>query len=138
MADPENRVTLWVDGQQHEGWSTAAVALNLDHIAGDFSLTLTEEYLAGGQLRRQPVRAGQACRLHDLRRTAATRMAELGVPVEHIARVLNHAPRGVTATVYDKHTYVPEKRRALDTWANYLESLVTPQDGESNIVPLRG
>lgn len=76
--------------------------------------------------------------LHDLRRTAATRMAELGVPVEHIARVLNHAPRGVTATVYDKHTYVPEKRRALDTWANYLESLVTPQDGESNVVPLRG
>jgi hypothetical protein len=63
MAEQANRVTLWVDGQQHEGWSTAAVALNLDHIAGDFSLTLTEEYLAGGQLRRQPVKAGQACRL---------------------------------------------------------------------------
>ena len=29
-------------------------------------------------------------RAHDLRRTAATRMAEAGVPRDHIARVLNH------------------------------------------------
>ena len=64
-------------------------------------------------------------------------MAELGVPVEHIGRVLNHAPRGVTATVYDKHTYVPEKRRALDLWADYLKSIVAPEKG-SNVVPLRG
>lgn len=67
--------------------------------------------------------------LHDLRRTAATRMAELGVPVEHIGRVLNHAPRGITATVYDKHTYIPEKRRALDVWADYLKSIVAPEVG---------
>lgn len=75
--------------------------------------------------------------IHDLRRTAATCMAELGVPVEHIGRVLNHAPRGVTATVYDKHTYVPEKRRALDVWASYLESIVAP-GGVENVVKLRG
>lgn len=75
--------------------------------------------------------------LHDLRRTAATRMAELGVPVEHIGRVLNHAPRGITATVYDKHTYIPEKRRALDVWADYLKSIVATEDG-GNVVKLRG
>lgn len=65
--------------------------------------------------------------LHDLRHTVATRMAELGVSIEHIARVLNHAPRGITATVYDKHTDVPEKRRALDTWADYLKGIVAPE-----------
>lgn len=75
--------------------------------------------------------------MHDLRRTVATRMAELGVPLEHIGRVLNHAPRGVTATVYDKHTYVPEKRRALDVWANYLKSIVELEEA-SNVVNLRG
>ncbi|MBI5162576.1 MAG: hypothetical protein HY985_01590 [Magnetospirillum sp.] len=64
-------------------------------------------------------------------------MAELGVPLEHIGRVLNHAPRGVTATVYDKHTYVPEKRRALDVWANYLKSIVELEEA-SNVVNLRG
>ena len=68
---------------------------------------------------------------------AATRMAELGVSIEHIARVLNHAPRGITATVHDKHTYVPEKRRALDTWADYLKGIVAPEPA-GNVVKLRG
>lgn len=62
--------------------------------------------------------------IHDLRRTAASGMAKLGVPVDHIGRVLNHAPRGVTSTVYDKHSYMPEKRRALDLWCAHLRSLV--------------
>ena len=75
--------------------------------------------------------------LHDMRRTAATRMAELGVPVEHIGRVLNHAPRGVTSTVYDKHTYVPEKRRALDIWTAHLTAIVTPDEAASNVVELK-
>lgn len=63
-------------------------------------------------------------RLHDLRRTVATGMAGLGVPLDHIGRVLNHAPKGVTATVYDRHAYVPEKRRALELWANRLGEMV--------------
>ena len=58
-----------------------------------------------------------AYRWHDLRRTVATRLAALGVAEETIARVLNHAPRGVTATVYNRHQYDAEKRLALDTWA---------------------
>ena len=66
--------------------------------------------------------------IHDLRRTAASGMAKLGVSVDHIGRVLNHAPRGVTATVYDRHTYMPEKKRALDIWAAHLEGLFAPTD----------
>lgn len=74
--------------------------------------------------------------IHDLRRTAASGMAKLGVPIDHIGRVLNHAPRGITATVYDRHSYMPEKRRALELWCAHLRSLIRPEPG--NVVPIRG
>lgn len=54
---------------------------------------------------------------HDLRRTAATHMGRLGVVEDVIGRVLNHAPKGVTAKTYALHSYAPEKRSALDRWA---------------------
>jgi len=53
--------------------------------------------------------------LHDLRRSAATHMARLGVPQEHIERVLGHAIEGVAGT-YNRYSYLPEKRAALDVW----------------------
>lgn len=55
--------------------------------------------------------------LHDLRRSAATHMVRLVVLEEVVGRVLNHAPKGITAKVYALHTYAPEKRSALDRWA---------------------
>ena len=62
-------------------------------------------------------------RLHDLRRTAATNMAKLGIPVSTISKVLNHASTSVTA-IYDRHSYLPEKREALERWAEKLKNLV--------------
>ncbi len=62
-------------------------------------------------------------------------MARLGIPSDHIGRVLNHALKGVTAQVYDRHTYLPEKRRALEAWGSHLESLFRPDDGK--VVPLQ-
>lgn len=52
--------------------------------------------------------------LHDLRRTAATRMAEKGVDRFIIERILGHTDKTVTA-VYDRFTYRDEKRAALET-----------------------
>ena len=60
---------------------------------------------------------------HDLRRTAASRMASAGCSRLVIAKVLNHAEPGVTA-VYDRHTYDAEKRTALQTWAGTLRALL--------------
>ncbi len=58
---------------------------------------------------------------HDLRRTAATRMAAAGVPRDHIAKVLNHVEGGARATrVYDRHSYDTEKRMALEAWDRAL------------------
>jgi integrase len=57
---------------------------------------------------------------HDLRRTAASGMASLGIARLVIAKVLNHVENSVTA-IYDRHSYDAEKRHALEVWAAHLE-----------------
>lgn len=61
--------------------------------------------------------------LHDLRRTAGTGMAKLGVPVFVIGRVLNHAESGVTR-IYARASYLEEKRQALEAWAQKVAAIV--------------
>lgn len=59
---------------------------------------------------------------HDLRRTCRTGLAALGVP-DHIAeKVLGHALQGVQR-VYNQHTYLDERRAALDAWGEHLDAL---------------
>lgn len=64
-----------------------------------------------------------AWRIHDLRRTCGTGMAKIGVPVPIISHVLNHAQSGVTA-IYNRHSYLPEKREALEKWGKKIEEIV--------------
>lgn len=71
---------------------------------------------------------------HDLRRTAATRLAELGTPRVVIDAILNHVDRTVGG-IYDRHNYANEKRAALEAWARKLEHIVSGKD--SSITPLR-
>lgn len=71
---------------------------------------------------------------HDLRRTAASRMASAGCSRLVIGKVLNHAEPGVTA-VYDRHTYDAEKRQALQTWARSLRALLEVRIDEQRRVP---
>jgi integrase len=61
--------------------------------------------------------------IHDLRRTAATGMARLGVARLTISKVLGHADRDVTGR-YDVHAYDREKRVALSKWGDELERIV--------------
>jgi integrase len=72
--------------------------------------------------------------IHDLRRTAATTMAQLGVALLTVDKVLNHADQGVTA-IYDRHEYLLEKRRALEAWGQHLTSLMRPAS-DNNVVSL--
>ena len=84
---------------------------------------------------------GFELRSHDLRRTAATRMAAAGVPRDHISRVLNHTPAGTVATrVYDRHGYDAEKRIALDTWDRVLVGILdkTPAGTVTPITARKG
>jgi integrase len=69
-----------------------------------------------------------AWRLHDLRRTAASRMAQLGVSPHVIEKVLNHVTgslKGV-AGVYNRYGYDAEKRHALKVWAAHIARVVDP------------
>ena len=59
---------------------------------------------------------------HDLRRTAATMMSELGFMDEIIDAVLNHAKKGVIAT-YNRNKYDAEKQNALEVWAIKLNEI---------------
>lgn len=67
-------------------------------------------------------------RIHDLRRTGATYMAELGTDRTVLGKVLNHkelsGDNQVTA-IYDRHDYLDSKRMALQKWADQLEAILT-------------
>jgi integrase len=65
-------------------------------------------------------------RVHDLRRTCATGMAELGVQPHIIEAVLNHVSghKGGVAGIYNRATYDKEKREALNLWAAHVVALV--------------
>mgnify|MGYP001258138924 CR=1 FL=1 len=60
---------------------------------------------------------------HDLRRTTATKLSELGCPDEIIDAILNHAKQGVIG-VYNRNKYDKEKKEWLTIWAEHLEKLV--------------
>jgi integrase len=64
-------------------------------------------------------------RLHDLRRTCATGMAELGVQPHIIEAVLNHVSghKAGVAGIYNRARYEVEMREALQRWADHLTSL---------------
>lgn len=77
-------------------------------------------------------------RIHDLRRTAATRMAEMGISPHTISLVLNHvsARAGtITGKVYVQYSYDREKREALNAWGDRLARIVARTDG-ANVVAL--
>jgi integrase len=69
--------------------------------------------------------------VHDLRRTAATRMAENGVLPHVIEAVLNHISghKAGVAGIYNRSTYETEKRAALDTLASYIRTAVAKSEG---------
>jgi integrase len=72
---------------------------------------------------------------HDLRRTVATRMRELGISRGDVKMVLNHVETDVTAR-YDRYDGLAEKKRALDIWARRLEQIIAGEAPADNVVEL--
>jgi integrase len=60
--------------------------------------------------------------LHDLRRTARTHLARLGVALHVAERCLNHKLPGIN-DIYDTHDYLSERRLAMNGWAALLVRL---------------
>lgn len=69
-------------------------------------------------------------RIHDLRRTAASNMARLGTDRTVLGKVLNHkglsGDSAITA-IYDRYSYLEEKREALAVWEIVLEYIVSKE-----------
>ena len=74
---------------------------------------------------------------HDLRRSVATRMADLGIMPHVVEQILNHQSghkRGPAGT-YNRSVYSNEVRVALATWHDHLRTLTV--GGKRKVIPLR-
>ena len=65
--------------------------------------------------------------VHDLRRTTATRMAQIKISRFDISRVLNHTAGDVTAR-YDKYAYDPQKKSALLKWSRRIQWILSGKE----------
>jgi integrase len=64
--------------------------------------------------------------LHDLRRTFSSKMAELGTPIHVTEKLLNHVSGslGGVAGIYNRYTYLPEMRQAVEAYEAHLKALL--------------
>lgn len=83
----------------------------------------------------QAVEFKEAWTLHDLRRTLRTGLGRLGVAPHICEAVLNHLPEKLIRT-YDKNRYEPEKRAALDRWAQHVLAIIAGKKG-SNVIAMK-
>lgn len=72
----------------------------------------------------------------DLRRTAETMLAAMGVSKDVRAQLLSHGLGGVQDRHYDQHEYMTEKRNALQAWADRLQALADRKPAPSNVTTL--
>jgi integrase len=118
--------------------ATAPRLVGRDQLFGERAASgFTRWSEAKGDLDARLADTVQPWTLHDLRRTTATRMADIGVQPHIIEAVLNHVSghrRGV-AGIYNRSSYEREVKAALALWAEHVRALV--EGGEKKIVPLR-
>ena len=79
--------------------------------------------------------ARESFELRDLRRTCETMMARMGISKDIRAHILSHGLGGVQARHYDKHDYLDEKRRALESWDAELERIKSGTASEK-VIPI--
>jgi len=75
---------------------------------------------------------------HDVRRSTASALAGLGVAVPVVEKILAHRSgtfRGVTGT-YQRHSFIPEMRTALERWSEHLDRLVRGVPTDRKVISL--
>lgn len=77
---------------------------------------------------------------HDLRRTSASLMGELGIPPHVVEAALNHKTGKVqgVAKVYNRYDYLQERKQALEALAARIEEVASGKGASSNVVRMRG
>jgi integrase len=71
--------------------------------------------------------------VHGFRATASSILHELGFWPDVIERQLAHAERNKVRAAYHRSEFPEERRRMMQAWADYLDSLTTG----AKIVPIR-
>ena len=74
---------------------------------------------------------------HDLRRTAATRWAEMEVSGDMIDRLQNHITKQKQGVghIYNRYSYNKEKQMVMEQWERKLNSIISGM--ESKVIPIR-
>lgn len=70
---------------------------------------------------------------HGFRALASTRLNEMGWPPDVIERQLAHAERNKVRAAYNRASYMGERRKMMQAWADYLDTL---RASPSNVVRL--
>jgi integrase len=104
-------------------WARLPRIVGGDLVFGAYSENGHSDWHGAKQRLDRRLRFNKPWVLHNLRATVETRMAGLGIPKEHVNKVLNHAA-GAVAGRYDGHDYMAEKAAALQAWADQLERVV--------------
>jgi len=65
-------------------------------------------------------------RLHDIRRTVTSGMAQLRIAPHVADKILNHQSGTISgvAAVYQRHEFLDERKTALDAWGRHVEFLL--------------
>ena len=60
--------------------------------------------------------------LHDLRRSAVSGMARLGIPPHIADKILNHQSGTISgvAAIYQRHEFLVERKDALERWGDHV------------------
>jgi integrase len=74
--------------------------------------------------------------VHDLRRTMATWLGELGTEKYLVSALLNHAPKGVTDQHYNMASLLGPKRKAMETWSAWLERVIAGEQVAEDVIPI--
>jgi integrase len=111
---------------------------------GDFVFSLTGKFPIRNWSRAKADLDDYACItepyiVHDFRRTAATNLQKLKVPLEVTEAILGHVSgsRAGIVGIYQKHDYAPEKRAALEAWGAHVMALVEGRT-PGKVLPMRG
>ena len=117
----EGREYLFGEGAgAFSGWSKSKAAMDR-RILEARRANAKKAHKSSGDTKPMP-----AWRLHDLRRTVATRMADLGIQPHVIEAILNHVSgsKAGVAGVYNRSLYAAEKRAALEVWADHVQAVL--------------
>ena len=74
--------------------------------------------------------SGGAWTPHDLRRTAATTMAELGTTSDIIKRCLNQGDDDKLKRIYQRHEFKKEKDEAWHSLGEHLHNLLSSKSSQ--------